>query len=66
MEPLGNHLLRQKRKDLSIKKFYFFTLKTLPDVNFTNILSAFAPNSFHQKITNPNFKHIKGAQGTLA
>ncbi len=35
-------------------------------VNFTNILwAAFAPKSFHQKITNPNFKHIKGAQRTL-
>ncbi len=38
----------------------------LPGVNFTTILwAAFAPNSFRQKITNPNCKHIKGAQRTL-
>jgi hypothetical protein len=35
-------------------------------VNFTNILlAAFAPKSFRQKITNPNCKHIKGAQKTF-
>ncbi len=34
-----------------------------PGVNFTNILrAAFAPKSFCQKITNPNFKHIKAAK----
>jgi hypothetical protein len=38
----------------------------LPGVNFTNILlAAFAPKAFHQKITNPNCKHIKGCQRTL-
>ncbi len=32
-------------------------------VNFTNILwAAFAPKSFHQTITNPTCKHIKGVQ----
>ena len=36
-------------------------------VNFTNILwAAFAPKSFCQKITNPNCKHLKAAQRTLA
>jgi len=35
-------------------------------VNFTNIFwAAFAPKSFCQKITNPNFKHIKAAQQSL-
>jgi hypothetical protein len=35
-------------------------------VNFTNVLgAAFAPKSFCQKITNPNFKHIKAAQRAL-
>jgi hypothetical protein len=35
-------------------------------VNFTNILlAAFVPKSFCQKITNPNCKHIKGAQKTF-
>ncbi len=37
-----------------------------PGVNFTNILrAAFAPKSFCQKITNPNWKLIKAAQRTL-
>jgi hypothetical protein len=37
-----------------------------PSVNFTNILwAAFVPKSFCQKITNPNFKHIKAAQRAL-
>jgi hypothetical protein len=37
-----------------------------PGGNFTNILwAAFAPKSFHQKITNPNCKHIKAAQKTF-
>ncbi len=37
-----------------------------PGVNFTNILwAAFSPKSFCQRITNPNCKHIKGAQRTL-
>ncbi len=37
-----------------------------PAVNFTNIVwAAFAPKSFHQKITNPNCKHIKAAQKTF-
>ncbi len=37
-----------------------------PGANFTNILwAAFAPKSFHQKITNPNCKHFKAAQRTL-
>ncbi len=37
-----------------------------PVVNFTNILwAAFVPKSFCQKITNPNFKHIKAAQRAL-
>ncbi len=36
-------------------------------VNFTNILwAAFAPKSFHQKITNSNCKHLKAVQITLA
>jgi len=33
----------------------------IPGVNFT----AFAPKSFHQKVTNPNCKHLKAAQKTL-
>ncbi len=37
-----------------------------PGVNFTNILwAAFAPKSFHQKIRNPNCKHIKAALRTV-
>ncbi len=37
-----------------------------PSVNFTNILwAAFAPESFCQKITNPNCKHIKATQKLL-
>jgi hypothetical protein len=37
-----------------------------PGVNFTNILwAAFAPKSFHQKITNANCKHLKAVQRTL-
>jgi len=35
---------------------------TCTGVNFTNILqTAFSPISFWQKITNPNWKHIKTA-----
>ncbi len=41
------------------------TINDLSGVNFTNILGAtFAPKSFHQKITNPNCKHIKAVQKT--
>jgi hypothetical protein len=41
-------------------------VKLTPGVNFTNILwAAFAPKSFCQKITDPNFKHIKAAQRAL-
>ncbi len=37
-----------------------------PGVNLTNILwAAFVPKSFHQKITNPNCKHLKAAKRTL-
>ncbi len=37
-----------------------------PSGNFTNILwAAFAPNSFRQKITNPNCKHLRAAQRAL-
>jgi hypothetical protein len=47
-----------------MKEKSFITLT--PGVNFTNILgAAFAPKSFHQKITNPNCKHIKDAQKTV-
>jgi hypothetical protein len=36
-------------------------------VDFTNILcTAFAPKSFHQKIKNPNCKHIKPALKKLS
>jgi hypothetical protein len=39
---------------------------TTSGVNFTNILRAsLAPKAFCHKITNPNCKHIKAAQGTL-
>jgi len=39
----------------------------IPVVNCNNILQAvFAPISFHKKFTNPNCKHIKGEQNTLA
>ena len=46
---------------------YFTTVNAFitwaTDVNFTNILwTAFGPKSFCQKITNPNYKHIKAAQ----
>ncbi len=38
-----------------------------PVVNFTNISwAAFVPKSFCQKITNPNCKHLKVVQRTLA
>ncbi len=46
----------------AIKKNFF----SRPRVNFTNILrAAFAPKSFCQKITNPNWKLIKAAQRTF-
>jgi hypothetical protein len=36
-------------------------------VNFTNILqAAFAPNSFQQKISNPNLKSITAVQKNLS
>jgi len=39
-----------------------YTLSTQV-VNFTNILqTAFVPISLHQKMTNPNCKHIKSAK----
>jgi len=42
------------------------TIWQWPGVNFTNILlAAFAQKPFCQEITNPNCKHIKGAQKTF-
>ncbi len=41
-------------------------VKLIAGVDFTNILSAaFVPKSFHQKIINPNCKHLKAAQKTF-
>jgi hypothetical protein len=40
-------------------------MKLISAINFTNILqTAFAPISFHQKITNTNCKHIKALKNT--
>jgi hypothetical protein len=39
----------------SLHEQKYYSPKTYPGVNFTNILcAAFAPKSFRQKITNPN------------
>ncbi len=54
------------KKEGGIQVFAGLVPCSQPGVNFTNILwAAFAPKSFCQKITNPNFKHIKAVQRAL-
>jgi hypothetical protein len=52
--------------DVTHPDFCLYEMLWYPCVNFTNILrAAFAPKPFRPKITNPNCKHIKGAQKRL-
>jgi len=73
---LAKHAIDQMILEIGEVQYFEFSVKisilkmaigrSLPGVNFTNILWAvFAPKSFYQQMTNPNCKHIKAAQRAL-